>query len=78
MGNLDDTAVHLRSSQSGRKAHTTRRMNIVSHLMADKDFVEEVKGNMMNLNESLEDFNAVHASYAELLDQEQRKEDDEK
>lgn len=40
--------------------------------MADK----EIKGSMMKFNQSFDDFKAVHASYAKILDQEQRKEDE--
>lgn len=59
-------------------SHITRRMNIVNNLMTNKEFLEEVKGNTIKLNEFLEDFKILHTSYIEMLDEDARNEDHEK
>ena len=56
VGNLDDAVARLRASRSGKASHLTRRMNIVNNLLNDKEYLEEVQGNMLKFNELLEDF----------------------
>lgn len=56
-----DAVSRLRASRSGKASHLTRRMNIVNNLLTDKEYLEEVKGNMLKFNELLEDFKDLHA-----------------
>lgn len=75
---MDIAAASLRSSRAGKMSHITRRMNIVNSLMSDENSLDQVKGNMIKLNESLEDFKVLHASYIETLDEETKNEDNKK
>lgn len=74
----DMDEAQLRASRSGKASHLTQRMNIVNSLMIDKECLDEVKGNMMKFNGLSDDFKALHVSYAQMLDESARKEDDEK
>lgn len=53
-------------------------MNILNNLMTGKEFVGEVKGNMIMFIEYLDEFKALHVSYAELLNEEARSDGDKK
>lgn len=44
--------------------------------MTGKEFFGEVKGNVIMFNEYLDELKAFHVSYAELLNEEARIEDD--
>lgn len=50
-------------------------MRIVNSLVVDKDYLEEVKGNMIKFNEQLKDFKALHETYVEMLGEEDKNED---
>lgn len=43
--------------------------------MSDKQYLDEVKGNMMKVNDLLEEFRALHTSYTHMLDEDARRED---
>ncbi|KAL6471610.1 hypothetical protein MHYP_G00202600 [Metynnis hypsauchen] len=73
----DVAAARLRSARSGKLSHITRRINILKHLMADKDYIDEVKGNVIKFNEYLAEFKDLHTSYVELLNEEERVKDEE-
>lgn len=72
---LSEDVLKLRASRSAKLSHVTRRLRIVNSLMVDKDFLEEVKGNMIKFNELLKDFKALHETYVEMLDEEDKNED---
>lgn len=73
--NLNDTTAQLRSSRSGKISHLTRRMNIVNSMMSDNEYIDEVKGNMVTFNDMLSDFKYLHASYIDMLNEEEKEED---
>lgn len=75
---MGEAAARLRSSRAAKASHLTRRMNIVNNLMTDKEYLDEVKGNMVKFNDLLEDFKALHTSYTEMLDKDAKGEDDDK
>ncbi|MGL4765240.1 MAG: hypothetical protein ACRC2N_09475 [Aeromonas sp.] len=72
---LSEDVSKLRSSRSAKLSHVTRRLRIVNSLMVDKDYLEEVKGNMIKFNELLKDFKALHETYVEKLEEEDKNED---
>lgn len=72
---MDGAAARLRVSRAGKVSHLIRRMNIVNNLMSDKQYLDEVKGNMMKVNDLLEEFRALHTSYTHMLDEDARRED---
>ncbi len=47
----DLNAAGLKASRVGKMAHLTRQINIVNSLMADAEYLEDVKGNMLKLSE---------------------------
>ena len=73
--NMSDSVAQLRSSRAGKMSHVTRRMNIVNDLMTSPEYLYEIKQNMIQFNQFLEEFKAVHASYSEMLDEEASNED---
>ncbi|KAL7870670.1 hypothetical protein SRHO_G00081670 [Serrasalmus rhombeus] len=75
---MTDVAACLRSARSGKMSHITLRMNILNHLMAGKDYLDEVKGNMFKFNEYFAEFKQLHTSYVEMLNEEERIKDDER
>ena len=75
---MSDSVAQLRSSRAGKMSHVTRRMNIVNDLMTGPEYLYEVKQNMIQFNEFLKEFKAVHASYSEMLDEEASNEDHKK
>ena len=60
--NMSDSVAQLRSSRAGKMSHVTRRMNIVNDLMTSPEYLYEIKQNMIQFNQFLEEFKAVHAS----------------
>ena len=75
--NMDEAAARLRSSRAGKASHLTRRMNIVNNLMND-GYLDEVKANMKRFNDLLDEFKALHISYTEMLDEDAKREDEDK
>ncbi len=75
MESLSEEVARLRSSRSGKLSHVTRRLRIVNSLMVDKDYLEEVKGNMIKINEQLKDLKALHETYVAMLGEEDKNED---
>lgn len=72
---LKECAALLKASRAGKLVHLTRRMNIVNTLLADGDYLEEVKGNMLKFSEQLNEFKALQESYVQMLSEEERVED---
>ena len=52
-------------------------MNIVNNLMND-GYLDEVKANMKRFNDLLDEFKALHISYTEMLDEDAKREDEDK
>ena len=75
---MSEQAARLRATRSGKISRVTRRMNIVNNLMIDKESLDEVKGNMIKFYEVFEEFNTSNSTYVQCLDEESRKDDDEK
>ncbi len=72
---LNVVAAGLKASRAGKMAHLTRRMNIVNSLMADAEYLEEVKGNMLKFSEQLVEFKSLQESYVQVLSEEDKAED---
>ncbi len=75
MESLNEEVSRLRLSRSAKMSHVTRRLRIVNSLMVDKEYLDEVKGNMIKFNEQLKDFKALHETYVEMLEDEDKNED---
>ncbi|XP_063056437.1 uncharacterized protein LOC134450527 [Engraulis encrasicolus] len=73
----EEAVTQMRKARQGKVSHITRRINIVKDLMKNNDFIDEVKENMTKFNEFFEEFKTLHASYADMLDETTRVEDEE-
>ena len=74
---IGEQAARLRAARSGKISHLTRRMNIMNNLMVGNEYLEELRENLTKFEEMLDSFQTLHSNYAEFLDEEARKEDDE-
>ncbi len=72
---LNVVAAGLKASRAGKMAHLTRQINIVNCLMADAEYLEEVKGNMLKFSEKLFRFKSLQESYVQVLSEEDKAED---
>ncbi len=75
MESLNEEVSRLRLSRSAKMSHVTRRLRSVNSLMVDKEYLDEVKDNMIKFNEQLKDFKALHETYVEMLEEEDKNED---
>ncbi|CAL8360297.1 unnamed protein product [Arctogadus glacialis] len=74
---IGEQAARLRAARSGKMSHLTRRMNIMNNLMVGNEYLEELRGNLTKFEEMLDSFQTLHSNYAQFLDEEARKEDNE-
>ncbi len=72
---LNVVATGIKASRAGKMAHLTRRINIVNSLMADAEYLEEVKGSMLKFSEPLVEFKSLQESYVQVLSEEDKAED---